>query len=151
MSLESIFTIISNIILPFWLLLLFAPHAKVTKVLVHTGLIPAVYAIVYTYYLITGLFLGMPEGGGMGSLEALMIAFTEPNAVIAGWTHYLVFDLFIGAWIVRDAKRESIHHLAVVIPLVLTFVAGPLGLFVYLIIRGGLKRKFSLAETTVTT
>ena len=146
MSPDQVFQVINTGILPFWALLLFLPHHKVTHVLVHSGLVPVVYGLIYGYYIVNALVLGGPEGGGMGSLEALMIAFTDPGAMIGGWTHYLLFDLFVGAWIVRDSKREEIHHLAIVIPLILTLMAGPIGLLLYVALKGALKRRFALQE-----
>jgi ABA4-like protein len=56
-------------------------------------------------------------------------------ALLAGWTHYLAFDLFIGGWEVRDAQARGIPHLLVVPALVLTFLFGPAGLLLYLAIR----------------
>ncbi len=75
-----------------------------------------------------------------------MTLFEEPEAVMAGWIHYLVFDLFIGAWEVRDARRLKIPHLAVVPCLVLTFMLGPVGLLLYLILRWSMRRAFVLDE-----
>ena len=61
--------------------------------------------------------------------------FDNPWALLAGWTHYLAFDLFIGGWEVRDAQRRGIPHLLIVPALVLTFLLGPAGLLLYLAIR----------------
>ncbi|MBO6658876.1 MAG: DUF4281 domain-containing protein [Pseudomonadales bacterium] len=147
MTPDTVFTIINAAILPFWVLLLFLPHHKVTQVLVHSGLVPVLFGLVYAYYMISGLILGGAEGGGMDSLQSLMMAFTDPGSVVAAWTHYLIFDLFVGAWMVRDAKREEILHLAIVIPLVLTLMAGPVGLLLYVALKGAMRRKFGFLET----
>jgi hypothetical protein len=61
--------------------------------------------------------------------------FSNPWVLLAGWTHYLAFDLFIGGWEVRDAQRRGIPHLFIVPALVLTFLFGPAGLLLYLAIR----------------
>ena len=61
--------------------------------------------------------------------------FANPWLLLAGWVHYLAFDLFIGAWQVRDAKRTGLSHLLVVPCLVLTFLFGPIGLLLYLALR----------------
>ena len=82
----------------------------------------------------------------MGSLDALMIGFTDPQAVVTGWVHYLTFDLFCGAWLARDSRRIGIPHLAIVVPLLLTFAAGPLGLLIYLVMRYFWKQRFTLVE-----
>ena len=81
-----------------------------------------------------------------GDLPALMLAFTDPGSVVGAWTHYLIFDLFVGAWMVRDARREDIHHLAIVVPLLLTLMMGPVGLLLYIALKGVMKQKFSLSE-----
>ena len=63
------------------------------------------------------------------------LLFRNPWALLAGWTHYLAFDLFIGAWEVRDAQQRGVPHLLVVPALVLTFLLGPSGLLLYLTMR----------------
>ena len=72
--------------------------------------------------------------------------FSSPGALLGGWVHYLAFDLFVGAWMVRDAKRVEIPHLAIIIPLGLTFAAGPLGLLIYVAMRWFWKQRFTLQE-----
>lgn len=143
---EIVFTIVNTAILPFWLLLIFAPHTRVTNLLVHSGLIGVVYGAVYVLYIGLSMAGDTPEGAGMGSIAGLQAAFADPRALLGAWVHYLVFDLFVGAWITRDAKRQEIAHPVIVIPLVLTLMAGPLGLMLYLIIRGVWRRRFSLQE-----
>jgi hypothetical protein len=88
-----------------------------------------------------------PEGGGFGSLEGVMLLFTSPHAVLAGWIHYLAFDLFVGAWEVRDARRHGLSHWMVVPCLALTLMLGPFGLLTYLVLRAALKREVTLLET----
>jgi hypothetical protein len=65
--------------------------------------------------------------------------------LLAGWTHYLAFDLFIGGWEVRDAQRRGVPHLFIVPALVLTFLLGPAGLLLYLATRWFASRKRSPA------
>ena len=72
------------------------------------------------------------EGSTRADVAAL---FRNPWALLAGWAHYLAFDLFIGGWQVRDAQRRRIPHPFVVPALVLTFLFGPAGLLLYLAIR----------------
>ena len=146
MNIEMIFTAVNAAIIPFWLLLVFAPHRKPTNILVHSGVVPLLFGAVYIYYFISSFILGSPDGASMSSIAGLQIAFSDPRSLVAAWVHYLVFDLFVGAWMVRDARREGIAHLAIVIPLILTFMAGPFGLFLYIALRGAWKRRFSLAE-----
>ncbi|MCY0154483.1 ABA4-like family protein [Hoeflea alexandrii] len=73
--------------------------------------------------------------GGFGSLSDVMLLFTDPAIALAGWLHYLAFDLFVGAWEVRTARREAIPHLLVLPCLALTFLFGPIGLLLFLALR----------------
>jgi hypothetical protein len=88
-----------------------------------------------------------PAGGGFSSLSGVMTLFTSPHFALVGWVHYLAFDLFIGAWEVRDARRRLISHWFVVPCLVLTLMLGPVGLLAYLGLRFVLRREVSLDES----
>ena len=70
------------------------------------------------------------------TLPELMKTFSAETAVVAGWAHYLVFDMFVGSWEARDAQRIGLHHLFVLPCLVMTFLVGPIGLVLYLMVRG---------------
>jgi hypothetical protein len=74
--------------------------------------------------------------GGFSSLSGVMLLFTDRWLVLAGWVHYLAFDLFIGSWQVRDARRNHVPFLLVVPCLLLTFLFGPIGLLLYLFVAG---------------
>jgi len=146
MDSELIFTLVNAFVLPFWLLLLVVPFSKVTRVLVHSGVVPVILGLVYVAFIVISMTGDAPEGAGMQSLAGLQAAFTDPRALIGAWVHYLVFDLFVGAWMIRDAKRHDIPHLAVVLPAILTFVLGPFGLLLYLGLRAIWKKRFTLEE-----
>ncbi len=76
---------------------------------------------------------GQGAGGNFTSIEGVRELFSSDVGIIIGWTHYLVFDLFIGAWEARDAKRRGFSHWLLVPCLGLTFMAGPVGLALYLV------------------
>ena len=84
--------------------------------------------------------------GGFGSLGEVMALFTMPEIALAGWIHYLAFDLFVGAWEVRTARREGIAFLLVLPCLVLTFLFGPAGFLVFLMLRAARARQLNVAE-----
>jgi len=137
MSLDTLFTIANISVLPVWLLLAVAPRWIWTQRIAQSIFPPLLLGGAYAWLFATGSFFGssVPEGGGFGSLSELMVLFSYPNAVLAGWLHYLAFDLFVGAWIVRDAQRRNVNHLLVVPCLILTLMVGPVGLILYLILR----------------
>ena len=148
-SAETVFTIANNGILIFWLLLIVAPRWKGTDLLVHSMAVPVLIGLTYAW-LIARSFMGEGASGtSFFSLAGVMAFFTSPVAATAGWIHYLVFDLFIGAWETRDAQRRSISHLAVIPCLIVTLLFGPIGLLLYLAMRAALRKGgWSLRETT---
>jgi len=141
---ESLFSLASTLLLPGWLLLLVAPRWRHAARLVCPVLIPALLSVLYAA-LIVARWAGAE--GGFSSLEDVRRLFADPYLLLAGWVHYLAFDLFVGAWEVRDAQRLGIPHLLVVPCLVLTFLFGPAGLLVHLAIRGARTRRLALDET----
>jgi hypothetical protein len=138
MSPEQLFSICNFLVLPGWLLLIFAPRWRWTSRIVQTCILPLLLALVYLYLIVA--YFGKSEGG-FGSLAQVSQLFRNPHALLAGWIHYLAFDLFVGSWEARDARRLGIHHLLLIPCLVLTFFFGPLGLLLYFILRWTTKRK----------
>jgi hypothetical protein len=141
-NLNHIFSIAGDIVLPVWLLLIFAPRWRWTQrlaALVVPLLLAAVYAALVLHAgLVPG---GVPGGGGFGSLPQVARLFTSQQLLLAGWIHYLAFDLFTGAWQSRDALRLGISRWLVAPCLVLTFLFGPIGLAVYLLLRLTLRKE----------
>lgn len=132
---------------PFWALLIFMPRAQITDTLVHSVMMPLILGVTYAWLLATALSLPAPEGAGFSSLEGLMKLFTVEMALVAAWSHYIVFDLFVGAWEARDAQRVGMNHLMLAPCLLLTFLVGPIGLLAYIMVRGLTgKSGFSLFE-----
>ncbi len=69
------------------------------------------------------------------SVAGLRPLFMSDGGIVIGWTHYLAFDLFVGAWEVRTARAEGIPHLLIIPALVLTFLFGPAGFLLFMVIR----------------
>jgi hypothetical protein len=131
MTAEQLFTILNLMTLAAWLSVILLPRAQWTATVVPVA-VPLLLAVVYVALLAVAL----PQSeGGFSSLAGVSALFENRWALLAGWTHYLAFDLFIGGWEVRDARSRGIPHLFVVPALVLTFLFGPAGLLLYLAIR----------------
>jgi len=103
---------------------------------------PLVQGLVFCYSLLYALLIAhrlaagpLPAGAGIDSLEAVVALFSDRNAVFAGWTHYIAFDLFVSSWIVRDARTSQIPHLCIVGMVPLTLMAGPAGLACYILFK----------------
>ena len=134
MSPTEIFSIVNTIALPMWLLMIVVPKWKPTRFLIDYKVIPLLLALVYAFYI----FQTLQIGGWMdfSNLAAVMALFTEENAILAGWVHYLAFDLLVGMWILDENIKLGIHQLLLVPCLVGTFMFGPLGFLLFMIIRG---------------
>ena len=145
---HDVFLVCNYGILPAWALLIALPASPWTQRIVHSMLVPVVLGAVYVWAFIANPDL--PEGGGFTTLGGVMAMFTSPWIALAGWVHYLIFDLFIGAWEVRDAGRRGIRHLYVVPCLIATLLAGPVGLAAYLLLRMLLHGVPMLAEVATS-
>ena len=135
--LDRLFSLGGALVLPCWLLLLFVPGWRWTQRLA-TFAAPLLLA---TVYLVLLLSARPPAGAGFNSLAQVGLLFSARQALLAGWLHYLAFDLFTGAWEARDAMRLRISRWLVAPCLVLTFLFGPVGLGLHLLLRLGLRRQ----------
>lgn len=141
MSTEILFSLINLSVMPAWLLLIFAPRWSVTRILVHSMLYPIGLGLAYTAGIIASLFFGMGgEGAGFSSIAGVRAIFSSDVGVLVGWAHYLVFDLFVGAWEARDAQKRGFSHWLLIPCLFFTFMLGPLGLVLYLVLRAATKK-----------
>ena len=138
MKAEQIFSIVNLVAILGWVLIAILPRWKYTRMVVLSGAIPLLLSVAYLALVI--LFFGQAEGG-FDSLANVMKLFTNEWAVLAGWIHYLAFDLFVGSWEVRDSQERGINHLLVIPCLFLTFMLGPIGFLLYMAIKLFLPRK----------
>lgn len=129
---ELIFTATSRMAMATWLLLVFFPRKRVVTDLVAGIVVPALLAAAYVVILAAYWSEG---SGGFTSLSAVAQLFEHRWLLLAGWIHYLAFDLLIGRWELLDAQARGIRHVFVVPCLVATFMFGPAGWLVYLVLR----------------
>jgi hypothetical protein len=131
MTAEQLFSILSLMTSAAWLPLVFLPRQRWATTVVPV-VMPCLLAVVYVVLVAVTL---PHSDSGFSSLAGVRALFDNPWALLAGWTHYLAFDLFIGGWEVRDAQRRGIPHLRALPALALTFLLGPAGLLLYLAVR----------------
>ena len=132
MSAEALFRICNSTALGGWALLVIFGRKKWAAPLVTGAVIPALLGGVYLYLIAAHFGEG---SGSFSSLEGVAALFSNRWTLLAGWVHYLVFDLFIGSWQVRDAERHGIPHWWTIPGLLLTFWFGPIGLLLYFAMR----------------
>jgi hypothetical protein len=132
MTPERLFSLCNTLALIGWLILTFAGRMRWAARIVAGAVIPLVIGVLYAG--LVAAHWGDAQGG-FGTLEGVAELFSNRWLLLAGWIHYLAFDLFIGSWEVRDAQALGISHFIVIPCLVLTFLFGPAGLLLYFIIR----------------
>lgn len=115
-----------------WLLLIVLPKWKVTTWLIDHAVVPLLLSVIYCIYIM-GFF--NTSGGGFNSLQQVHVLFNNDNLLLAGWVHYLAFDLLIGFSILKSAQAKSISHWLLIPCLALTFMFGPCGFLLYQIIQ----------------
>jgi hypothetical protein len=128
MTPDAIFPVANAVALVGWIVLAVAPHRRWSSLLAST-IVPSLLSAVYVA-LIAAFWAG--SEGGFSSLSDVAALFENRWLLLAGWTHYLAFDLLIGSWEARDASRRGIPHLMLVPSLILTFLFGPAGWLLYL-------------------
>lgn len=131
MTPDRLFRLASTLVGPCWLLLLLAPRWRWTQRIV-TFAWPLVVAVLYVYLLVSH---PSPPGSGFSTLAQVTALFSSPYALVAGWIHYLAFDLFVGAWETRDGLRLGISRWVLLPCQLLTFFFGPAGLALYLLLK----------------
>ena len=122
-------------VMPAWALLILAPGWEWTRKLVHSMLYPLILGGVYIAGMVLAYTGHGADGGSFTSIEGIRTLFSADVGILVGWTHYLVFDLFIGAWESRDARRRGFSHWLLIPCLIFTYMLGPVGLFLYLVLR----------------
>lgn len=133
MTIEQLFSISSMLAMLGWVILLASPLIPRAAQIASGVIIPGLLSIIYAALILA--FWSRSEGG-FDSLAGVMQLFTFQEAALAGWIHFLAFDLFLGAWEVRTAKREGIPFYLVIPCLALTFMFGPIGFLLFLGLRG---------------
>ncbi len=132
MDIDLLFKLCNFAVLPQWFLMIFLPSHKLTQWLIRVPIIPFALVFVYVAYVINCFGV---EGGGMGSLDELKVLFGIKEAILAGWVHYLIFDLLVGTWVLTDSRKKGINHLLVAPCLFFCLMMGPVGWACYMGLR----------------
>lgn len=132
MSTSQIFSLAGTIAALQWLILIILPKWRITQWLIRNPVIPVLLSVIYCIY-IAGFFY--TPGGGYNSLQQVRTLFADDRLLLAGWVHYLAFDLLIGFCIVRSSQERSVPHWLIIPSLMLTFMFGPCGYLLYQIIK----------------
>lgn len=133
MNHELIFSLAGLVAMAGWAALLLSPLIPVWSDRIAGLVIPAVLSVGYVVIL-----LAFPvQGGGYGSFVEVTELFSQADALMAGWIHFLAFDLLVGAWICRQGRRDGLRFWLVAPCLPATFLFGPAGFLLFQLVRAG--------------
>jgi hypothetical protein len=132
MNATSIFSFANSFVLLGWILLIFLPKWKHTQTIILNGMI-LLFSILYSYLLLKGI--GSFNVDSFSTLANVKTLFQDDTAVAMGWIHYLAFDLFVGAYIVKKSQQLQISRWLYTLPLPFTFMFGPVGYLLFFIIK----------------
>jgi ABA4-like protein len=131
----ALFQVMNCLPVPIWLCWMAAPRSRVSRTLARTVWPWVVLASAYLLFIVVAIVGGGLDPRAFGSLDGVMHLFQSRWGTLAGWTHYLCFDLFVARWIMNDAPDAGYWLTPI---LFLTFLFGPVGLLCYLAVRGPL-------------
>ena len=145
---ENIYLAANWGVIPFWLLLIFAPNHSLTNFFVQSIIVPMLLAVGYIYlsynlYIENNIFDGFELYGGIDSLYSM---FANESLLLIFWLHFLAISLFAGSWIIRDSKRYFIPKIITIPSLILTYFTGPVGILVYWFFRIFFAKKISFND-----
>ena len=134
---EAMFSIVGSCARLGWAILIFLPRRYDLLFAVPQYIIPLGLALLYAGLMFSNIYT---VDGGFGSLEQVRALFSKDEVLLAGWVHYLAFDLFIGSWIARQSDAMGIPRVIQAMILLATFMFGPVGLAIFLLMRLGYRR-----------
>ncbi|MBL6713014.1 MAG: DUF4281 domain-containing protein [Pirellulales bacterium] len=133
-----------------WIGLLLFPGRRLVSSVLCAMVVPGLLATAYVALIGWKLSSGGPPPESLSTIDGLQQLFTDDWAFAAAWTHYLVFDMVVGAWVARDAVRLGLPWPLRSLSLALTFLAGPTGFLLHLLSRGMLRQQFAIEDGTDT-
>jgi hypothetical protein len=136
-------------VLPFWFILIVFPQSHLSRIFV-TSIFPFfILSGVYIFILYKSYLIGYDFDGNFSlylGLSELSRLFEDHLYIMIFWTHFIAINLFIGGWIVKDSQKFSINKVLMAVPLIVTYLIGPIGLFLYWIIRIFYAKRVSLYD-----
>ena len=149
---EILFSLFSTLAMVGWLILIILPRRWPWLNQIPALWIPLSLSLAYS--LLVGLYFFQAEGG-FDTLANVQRLFTYPMAALAGWVHYLAFDLLLGCWIASQADKLHISRIIQAPILLATFMFGPFGYLLFMLLKGintvGLKRAHHALKTEVAS
>jgi len=138
LTFENIYLWANIGVLPFWFMLLLIPNLRITQLLVNSIIAPLILASAYCYVIYQTFLLDEPIFDFFKlylSLDSLYTTFSTESFLLVFWLHFLSLNLFLGSWVSRDAIKYNMARGLVLVPLIIIYFIGPLGLVLYWLLR----------------
>jgi len=137
-TIETLYYWVNLGVLPFWLILIFFPQSYICRFFV-TSIFPFfILSGAYIFVLYKSYLNSYDFGENFNlylSLESLSELFSSNLYLMIFWIHFIAINLFIGGWIVKDSQKFAVNRILLTVPLIITYLIGPIGLFIYWFIR----------------
>ncbi len=140
-TLALLFKIANPIVMPQWFAMAVFPKNRFTKMLVDSFAIPLGLAVVYAVIIVLSFLHPSNTGGNFSSIEGVRALFQSDAALLAGWIHYLAFDLLTGRYIYKQAEKLKANPLLTGVCLFFTLMFGPVGFLLFSIYSYVLRKK----------
>ena len=135
---EMIYLWVNIGVLPFWILIIFFPQSHLCKYLA-TSIFPIFLLSAAYIFILYKAYLGSFDFANNFSLylglSSVSELFRDDYYLLMFWTHFVAVNLFIGGWILKDAQKLYVNRILLIFPLIITYLIGPIGIFIYWIIR----------------
>ena len=138
LTFETIYLWANFGVLPFWLMLIFIPNSKITQIFINSVILPLILACAYCYTIYQTILLDEPIFDFFRlylSLDNLYTIFSAESFLLIFWLHFLALNLFLGSWTSRDGAKYNVPLALMVLPLILIYFMGPVGLVLYWFMR----------------
>ena len=136
-------------VLPFWFILIFFPQSHICRFFVTSILPTIILSGAYIFVLYKSYLNGYDFDGNFSlylGLDELSRLFEDNLYIMIFWIHFIAINLFTGGWIVKDSQKFYINKILLAIPLIITYLIGPIGLFIYWLIKIFYAKRINLYE-----
>lgn len=149
LTFENIYLWTNFSVLPFWLMLIFIPKSKLTQFFVNSIIIPLLLAGAACYVIYKSILLEVPLLDFFDlyfGLDNIYTIFSTESFLLVFWLHFVALNIFLGSWMARDGVKYNVSRGIMLIPLILTYFTGPIGLVVYWFIRVFFAKRLSFHD-----
>ena len=148
-TVEMVYLWVNLGVLPFWFMLIIFPKSQISRIFI-TSIFPIIIlSLTYAYLLYIAYIDGYDFIQNFKlylGFEEIFSLFENQSFLILFWVHFLTINLFCGGWIVKDSQLFDINKFLVSLPLIITYLIGPIGLTIYWMIRIFYAKRISLYD-----